>query len=144
MLKLYSTTDSDNVINKTLIYKNEYPIKFKEVTSITSPIITLHVGNELNIMECNYCFISEFNRYYFIQDIQIVNNNLYRLTLDCDVLESFKDDILNSSAVITRKIEQGDYVNFSGATDLRKEIDIYNSTGSFVEGSNIVLSVIGG
>ena len=144
MLKLYVTTDGDNVINKTLQFKKEYPIKFKEQTSITSPIIALQVGNELNILDCNYCYVSEFNRYYFIQDIQVVNKNMYRLTLDCDVLESFKDDILNSYVKINRKLDDGDYTQINNIIDLRKENELYHSDVTLNSEKTLILTTMGG
>ena len=144
MLKLYVTTDGDNVINKTLQFKKEYPIKFKEQTSITSPTITLKIEKTFNIMGCNYCYVSEFNRYYFIQDIQVISNDMYRLTLDCDVLESFKDESLNSECVYSRIISNGDFMNFSPNTDVRKTVSTYSNDIELTKSKNIILSTIGG
>lgn len=50
----------------------------------------------------NYAFIPEFHRYYFITDSVSVKNRLYMLTMRSDPLMSFKDSILNQSAIIDR------------------------------------------
>lgn len=50
----------------------------------------------------NYAFIPEFHRYYFITDCVSVKNRLYMLTMRSDPLMSFKDSILNQSAIIDR------------------------------------------
>jgi hypothetical protein len=43
----------------------------------------------------NYCYISEFKRYYFI-DILSYKNNKIKIKLVCDYLMSFKDFILDN------------------------------------------------
>lgn len=144
MLKLYKTLDGGNVINKTLNHMKDFNIKFKDTTSIISPSINLRIIDDFKITECNYCFIDEFNRYYFIADIQLMNDNIYRLNLECDVLESHKTDILNSYGEIRKTIDRGDYLNFSTNTDVRKDIDIYESEISVDGKKYIILSSIGG
>ena len=55
-----------------------------------------------SILKCNYCYIEEFERYYFIDNIIIQNNKLFVLILSVDSLESNKEDISNQNAFITR------------------------------------------
>ena len=143
-LKLYQTLDNENVINKSLTLIHTLNIKMKTRNSIVSPIIVLSNAGNKDYTNCNYCYIDTFNRFYFIRDIEILNDTNVQLSLECDVLESFKNDILNSSAEINRTIKNGDYVNVNDITDLRKEIDIFESNQSFTEGKNIVLSTLGG
>jgi len=143
-LKLYQTLDNENVINKSLTLIHTLNIKMKTRNSIVSPIIVLSNAGNKDYTNCNYCHIDTFNRFYFIRDIEILNDTNVQLSLECDVLESFKNDILNSSAEINRALKKGDYVNVNDATDLRKEIDIFESNQSFTEGKNIILSTIGG
>lgn len=143
-LRLYKTVDSDNIINKTLTLIHTMNIKMKDDVSITNPIIILSKVNTVNYFECNYCFLSEFNRYYFIREIEVLNNNNYRFILECDVLESFKDDILNSQAEIERKITSGDYQNKSLEVQVLKEVDIYKSNVVLDNTSILILSTIGG
>lgn len=143
-LRLYKTLDGDNVINKTLTLIHTMNIKMKDNVSVTNPIIILSKVDNVNYFECNYCFLSEFNRFYFIREIEVLNNNNYRFILECDVLETFKNDILNSYAEISRTIKQGDYMNINDMLDLRKEIDIYENEIALTNDKNIILSTIGG
>ena len=144
-LKLYQTLDNENVINKLMELKYTIPIKMKDRNSITSPSIVLSDNTGIyDFTICNYAYLDGFNRYYFIRDIEVLDNSKVRLSLECDVLESFKEDILNSSAEISRTIKQGDFISVGGVTDLRKEIDIYEGDVSFTEGKQIILSTIGG
>ena len=50
----------------------------------------------------NYCYIPAWNRYYFIEDITCLNTFLYKVTLKCDVLMSFRNDILDIYGVVDR------------------------------------------
>ena len=143
-LVLFNTNDNDNVINKDLELKYEFNIKYKDNTDLVTPTIIVNDKNEMNFQECNYCYLADFNRYYFIRTIENMNNNLWGLHLECDVLESFKHDILISEAEYTRNIKQGDYIQFNNVLDVRKEIDIYESEISFDGEKNIVFSTIGG
>ena len=143
-MKLYQTLDSDNVINKDKTLKYTTNINLKDRTEIINPAIILNDKGTMNFKECNYCYLADFQRYYFIRSLDNVNSHIWSLSLECDVLESFKGDILNSSAEINRTIKNGDYVNVNDVTDLRKEIDIFESNQSFTEGKNIILSTIGG
>lgn len=143
-LRLYRTLDNENVINKNLSLIHTMNIKLKDTVSITNPTLILSEVNGLDYFQCNYCFLSEFNRYYFIRDIELLNNKNYRMQLEVDVLESFKEDILNSYAEISRTIKQGDYMNINDVVDLRKEIDIYENEIALTNEKNIILSTIGG
>lgn len=143
-LRLYHTLDNENVINKNLTLIHTMEIKLKDVVSVINPILILSEIEGVNYFQCNYCFLSDFNRYYFIRDIEVLNNKNYRLHLEVDVLESFKDDILNSYAEYKRLIKEGDYLELSNIVDVRKDIDIYESNVTLNDEKSIILSTIGG
>lgn len=143
-MRLYKTMDNDNVINKELDLLYTFNINLKNTTDIITPIILVNDKKEMNIKQCNYCYLEHFNRYYFIRTIENMNNNVWRLYLECDVLESFKDDILNSRAEYKRKVKQGDYLQFNNINDVRKDIDIYESNVSLNGEKSIIFSSIGG
>lgn len=143
-LRLYHTLDNENVINKNLTLIHTMEIKLKDVVSIINPTLILSEVESINYFQCNYCFLSDFNRYYFIRDIEIMNNKNYRFQLEVDVLESFKDDILNSRAEYKRLIKEGDYLELNNISDVRKDIDIYESNVKLNGGKSIILSTVGG
>ena len=62
----------------------------------------VNIKMSTSIFECNYCYIEEFERFYFIDNIIIQNNKLFVLILSVDPLESHKEKILNQDAFITR------------------------------------------
>ena len=143
-LRLYRTLDNENVINKNLSLIHTMNIKLKDTVSITNPTLILSEVNGLDYFQCNYCFLSEFNRYYFIRDIEVLSNKNYRLQLEVDVLESFKEDILNSVVEVNRGIKQGDYQLINTNIETVREIDIYKSNVTLKNEKNIILSTIGG
>ena len=90
-IKLYTTNSANNVINKVLENEIEYDIKLKDNTSIKTPMIVLRSDD---IILSNYAYIEKFGRYYFIERIELYPNNIYNIYLRCDVLETYKDELL--------------------------------------------------
>lgn len=140
-IKLYKTNDDNNKINKTLTNEVVYNIKLKADTNIASPTIILQTDE---IITSNYAYIDGFNRYYYIDDISVNANKLFTLRLVCDVLMSFKDDILNSYGNITRQTNYNDYYNFDYSSEVRKETNIYDSDIVFGDEKSMVLCTVGG
>lgn len=60
-----------------------------------------------DILSANYCYIPEYNRYYYISDTISVRTNLWRLPMDEDVLMSNKDKILDTYGYVVR--QENDY-----------------------------------
>lgn len=142
-LYLYNTKDDENVINKSLTDEKHFRITFKDLAEIKTPKILLETGE---LILYNYAYIPNFKRYYFIENIVMVNDRVIQLNLVCDVLESFKDDILNSYGVISRYENGNKY--FDGGdyfVETRKESDVYNSDVEMLfENENVLLVTIGG
>ena len=143
-LILYRTRDDENVINKDLEYIHTMNIVLKSNVSIVSPIIILKRVEGVDLFSSNYCYLDELNRYYFIREIEIMNNDNVRMMLECDVLESFKQDILNSVSEVNRNMKHGDYHSTNVETDVRKTTEIYKSDVSVEGVRTIVLTTIGG
>lgn len=142
IMKMYNTSDSNNTINKTLANETEFNIKLKSNTSITQPVVVLHSNN---IILFNYAYIPEFNRYYFVDKIELFPNGIYNITLKVDVLESFKNDIKNSYGMISKQTNINNYYNNGYESEIRKEVDLYRSNVTFnLDTKEIVLVTIGG
>lgn len=143
-LRLYRTLDDENVINKDLTLIHTMEIKLKDTVSIINPTLILAEIDGIDYFQCNYCYLSEFNRYYFIRDIEMLNNRHYRMRLEVDVLESFKEDILNSKGFITRQTNFNPYYDGNAKYEVRKEVDLYYSDTALSDGKTILLTTIGG
>lgn len=141
---LYSTTDGENIINKELVEKYRFNIKIKKDTDLITPTIILNDKGSMNFNSCNYCYIEEFNRYYFIRTVENLANHIWALVMECDVLESFKNDILNSQVIVKRSIHEGDYYLENTKVEVLRDVTTYNSNVTLVEGKHHLLSTIGG
>ena len=119
LMKLYKTTDRDNVIRKTLTNETEYQIKFKDRADVRTPIIMLKSDT---FIDSNYAYIPDFGRYYFIRNVQVFPNKIYQLTLRCDVLQSFMTDILNSVATIIKSENGNKYIDENYVREVRKNV----------------------
>lgn len=145
ILSLYQITDAENVINKTLSLPVNLNINFKANVDIVSPEIILLDNGTIDYNEYNYAFITELNRFYFVTDARKVNNKLVQLDLHCDVLETYKADILASNARFMRNIRTGDY--YAGDLDYStlKVVAKFESNKTLVSGEeSMILTTIGG
>ena len=142
LISLYNTNDSNMIINKTLTNKVDYDIKIKDNVSIINPVIILK--NE-TLITSNYAYIPNFNRYYYIDDIEVFPNDVYNLSLKCDVFMSFKNDILNSNAYINQSTHDNKYYDSGFRSEVKKEVDIYYSDFDMSnEETSIILITVGG
>ena len=91
-------------IGKVLTSGPSTSCTLKENTSVLKPVIIIRSGD--NIFSYNYMYIQEFGRYYFIDDIISVNNNLWEIHAHVDVLETYANAILSNSAVVRRQANQ--------------------------------------
>ncbi len=139
IIKLFNTTDSNNTIGKTLTDEQTFDITFKDVFDIINPIVLLK--SDVPILK-NYAYIPEFGRYYFITSIQIQPNKIYKLYLECDVLETYKDDILASKGLVTRAGEGNRFFDGGLNSEVRKEVDRWELVGDVQPGESIILVTI--
>ena len=139
----YNTSSSNNTINKVLVDETQYEIKLKDNTDIINPMIVLRSDD---IILFNYAYIPKFGRYYFVEKIELYPNSIYYIYLRCDVLESYKDDILKCDANIRQQKQNvNSYYDSDYKTEIRKEVEIYEPEEvNYVIGSSMILSTIGG
>lgn len=141
-LVFYKTNDGSNVINKTLISPLPVTIYAKKDFNIYSPVIDL-VDDGLNLRQFNYCVITDLNRYYFIDDFELINSEVIRVSLKLDVLETFKSDILDSDARFLRAIKAGDYGKFNLNESYAKTISKHNSDVTIENTGKMILTTLG-
>lgn len=100
LLNLYTTTDDTRVLNKTLTaVKDINAVPVDGVTLLNPQFI---VEYDSSILNANYCYISELQRYYYITNIVLMRGNRMQFNCAVDVLKTYADDIKNCTAVITR------------------------------------------
>lgn len=97
---LYENQSDSNVINKNLTGRKVVDIVMKNQNNLIDLVIKLQT--DINIIKYNYCYIPDFKRYYFIQDIEICNKNMYNLYLHIDLLETYKQELQECNCIIGR------------------------------------------
>ena len=136
-LILYRTLDNANVINKVLTDPVTVNITLKNDVNIINPEIVLSG----DFRGYNYAHIPELNRFYFIESFEQINLRFGKLFMSCDVLETYKADILNCSGTIKRDIKAGDY----GAVSADSTVNIITTHKADVKltlENNIVLTTL--
>lgn len=99
VIKLYKNYSDNRAINKSI--KNEIKLTGtlrNTDVSIIDPDILIEQNEK--IFNYNYAYIPEFKRYYYIQNIISVRNNLLMVSMHCDVLMSFKKEFLGNNGYI--------------------------------------------
>ena len=102
---LYKTTNANNDLNKTISDKVELVGALREASSIIAPSILI----QSNPIGYNYAYIPEFGRYYYIKNITAFRKGAYIVDLKCDVLMSFREEILNMSGIVSRLTNGDEY-----------------------------------
>ena len=72
----------------------------REKTDIVDPQIDIEFAGTLT--DCNYMYIAEFHRYYFITKVESVRTGLWRVYAHCDVLKTYANAILGTECVVAR------------------------------------------
>ena len=100
-IELYQNTAESNRVDKSLFLTHVTTISgaLREQCSLISPTITIAYPK---VPDFNYVYIEAFGRYYFVTGVVSVRYNLWEISLECDVLMTYKTDILNQTAFITR------------------------------------------
>lgn len=145
-ITLYKNNSERNCVNKVLSNMLTFTGTLRDAASIKTPVI--NIASDSAIIGYNYAFITEFNRYYFITDIKSVRNGIWEVSFLCDVLMSFKDDILDAYAVIdhTTEYHTSDYLSSDiWKTLVKDKTDIINFSGSsLLESGEYILITAGG
>ena len=137
-LELYKNDSSYNTINKVLTLLTTLNIHLKQHTNLLHTQIIIHNSEQLK----NLNYAKMLDRCYFVQVQTISNNNFLLLTLDEDVLETYKKDILNSSQDIIRKSAAGNVKQTNISTDTETET-FKSDKGLDGKGYEIILQTVG-
>lgn len=136
-LEFYHTDDSSNTINKTLNKISENEITLKASTDILAPRMVFLAKDFTD----NINYMKMLNKYYFV-DLQFIrNNSLVIVNGSIDVLETYKDIILNSQADIIKKSSAG---NIKQTNVLPTTISkTFNSDKNLIKSSSIIVVTSG-
>lgn len=102
---LYSFTKRRNSTKIPSSGGTNYSCTLIDNTSLMNPTFKLSIAS--NPIGKNYCYVSDFDRYYFITDISSYQNFWY-ITCTCDVLGSFRTEIAAGRHYVLRSASSYD------------------------------------
>lgn len=101
-----------------------------------------------NWISCNYCYIPEWGRYYFINSFDLMTGGKCQFTAHVDVLKTYAEQIKDTQALILRSSsgsDKGKYI-----ADATIPMNTQNTTQNILFSKNpfgngkYVLTVLGG
>lgn len=105
-IKLYNNLSDKIVVDKNITQiGSDIKGTLREDCSVIDPVIALEGTVGSNIAKCNYAYITEFARYYYINNI-VCRGHLFELHMHVDVLMSYRGDIRSNNAVLSRQQSQ--------------------------------------
>lgn len=145
-LTLYKNSSSDNTIGKTITDSVEITINLKATCDVVNPTIILSNIVGVDFLEFNYATIDALGRSYFVTSVESMNRELWKLSLSCDVLETYKTSIKSSVARLRRGLQVGDYHSVDMGSDVNSNVTKFLSTVTLPddEHTNVLTVVEGG
>ena len=142
----FYTTDSDNrSLHKNLTGVFGADFVYYEDSSIINPVLRLAYNSA--IKQCNYIFIGELNRYYFIDNIRFNRGGEMFVSCHIDVLTTYASEIERIQCTIAR-YEHYNLTTLPDTNVVIKNYDIINiyqsDKGFDTTFGNYVLQILGG
>lgn len=134
-IEFYNYTGEFNRLNKTLTDGTTVSCDFNIDYNKINPTLKLKYDNDFNF---NYCYISDFGKYYFIDNVTILRNGFIVCNLTEDVLMTYKELILSASGTITKSFNspylQGANIPVTSKPSIVKYDfdDSFNHSGEYV------------
>lgn len=150
------TESPHNKVNKVFHEWHSLTGELRGSSSIITPTILIRqtsdmtIGNESQpLSKCNYMFINNFNRYYYITDIISVRNSAVEIHGRVDVLKTYADEIYDNSGYILRSASRSNVSRYLDDDHIKiyanPHIVTKKLTGdTFAENPTFILAVSGG
>ena len=136
-IKTFVYDGKPNKVNKTLQANEEYTGVLNATFNVLSPVVRFRTRTPVTF---NYVYIESLNRYYFVSELS-QDGDICTVRLRVDVLQTYKEKILASSATLTKGTNVNKYLsNRSNVVDVRPKFrkldfpnkELINETGSII------------
>lgn len=136
-IKTFIYDGKPNAVNKTLQANEEYTGVLNATFNVLTPVVRFRTRTPVSF---NYVFIESLNRYYFVSELN-QDGDICTVRLRVDVLQTYKEKILASSATLTKGTDVNKYLsNRSNVVDVRPNFrkldfpnkELINETGSII------------
>lgn len=98
-VRLYNNASAHNVVHKSITLLRTMNGELKENCLLEK--ITMNITYFSDYYRCNYAYIPEFHRYYYI-NVALIEGDQVRLIMKSDALSSFYDGYKNSKIIARR------------------------------------------
>ena len=142
-IKTFVYDGKPNEVNKTLQANEEYIGVLNATFNVLTPVVRFRTRTPVTF---NYVYIESLNRYYFVSEKQ-QDGDICTVRLRVDVLFTYKDIILNSSATLVKGDNVNKFVsNRNNVYDVRPKTKIINfpNTGLLNETGTVVMITLKG
>lgn len=145
---LYYNKSDKRYLEKTLesiTYDNgsdHIDVEFKEDSSIIDPTFVLRTQSK--VLEGNYIYVPDLNRYYYINDYTVSHQRIY-INCHVDVLMSFKKEIKNETIIVKRQEYKFNMYNDDSQFKVqnRTAVETIEFPSGFNSSKHIVMGVVG-
>lgn len=142
----YKYSGKNNTLPKTLPTGTTLQGLLRESYDRDNPVITVRAST---VFDYNYCYVPVFGRYYFIERVEVQSNDTYRLTLTVDVLQTYSNTILESTAILTSGVDNtnkyaSNRTNVYDVRQQRKVLSFTDASDTFSDEGKIVMITIKG
>lgn len=136
-IKTFIYDGKPNTVNKTLQENEEYTGVLNATFNILTPVVRFRTRTPVSF---NYVYIESLSRYYFVSELT-QDGDICTVRLRVDVLQTYKEKILASSATLTKSANGNKYLsNRSNVVDVRPQFrkldfpnkELINETGSII------------
>ena len=142
-IKTFIYDGKPNAVNKTLQENEEYTGVLNATFNVLTPVVRFRTRTPVSF---NYVFIESLNRYYFVSELN-QDGDICTVRLRVDVLQTYKEKILASSATLTKGNNINKFVsNRTNIYDVRpktKKINFPN-TGLLNETGTVIMITLKG
>lgn len=129
-ISLYINTDDKNKLSKTLSDSKNINININKSFDFNTPIIRIKYFDGIE----QYNYVEFNNRYYFITNRKFIANNQIELYLKCDLLMTYKEELLTCKGTVTLSVLDNNYSNKINPTyDTRLKLKKYTFPNSFTD-----------
>lgn len=140
-ISLYKYGGDGRVLSKSLINPLTKTVNIRTDIDIYNPIMLLQD------FDLAYNYMLWDNRYYFINHARYTASNVWQLQCQIDVLMTYKDEILQSSATLISCVDNNNYLSTTSlpltSKPSFKQITFPNRPFT-INSNNYVLSAMGG
>ena len=136
-IKTFIYDGEPNRVNKTLQENEEYKGILNVTFNVLTPVVRFRTRTPVIF---NYVYIESLHRYYFVSELT-QDGDICTVRLRVDVLQTYKEKILASSATLTKGANVNKYLsNRSNVVDVRPNFrkldfpnkELINETGSII------------